>query len=630
VKTAAAMRLRLEQIEVEPGRPRQNTDRMLARVAAARADGVDLVAFPELAVPGCFVGDAWERPAFLRECQACGESLVAAADGIVVAFGNVAADPDRRNEDGRVRKYNALIVAEDRRALAPVASPYPWVIKTLLPNYRCFDDSRHFCDGRKAAAERGLMPDALVAPVPTSLGLIGGMLCEDAWDADYVLSPGRILAGRGARLLLNASCSPFTRDKNHKRNRVFGDLARTVGRPLAYVNATGVQDIGKTVYVFDGGSCLYDGRGGAIEGPPAFEEGSLTFDLPGGDGPFGHPVEPARDDTARIAHALLRGTDLLRKRLGIRRVVVGVSGGIDSATVAALYGCILPPEDLLLLNLPGPFSSNTTRSLARALADNLGCLYAEVPIGEAADLTRAQFAGLEVRAPGGRRCRPLALDDFAFENVQARDRGARVLAAAAAAFGGVFTCNANKAEITVGYGTLYGDIAGWLASIGDLWKGQVYDLARHLNEAYYGRPAIPEGIFRVVPSAELSAAQAVDEGRGDPLVYPYHDRLFRSWVERWNRATPEEILEWYLAGSLEQELGYEGRVADLFPDGRAFVADLERWWNLYQGMGVAKRLQAPPILAVTRRAFGFDHREAQFGPVYTGRYQELRRRAVSG
>ncbi len=618
------VRVRLVQMDVAPGRPQENTARMLEQLAQAAAEGVALIVFPELAVPGYLVGDLWDRPAFLRECEACGERIRAAATAITVVFGNVGLDWHLRNEDGRVRKYNALFAAEAGRFLRPAHDRLPFVSKTLLPNYRCFDDSRHFHDTRKLAVELGCSPADLVAPVPSRLGSLGLFLCEDAWDHDYALAPGRLLADRGADLLVNASCSPFTRDKNHKRGRVFAALARAVGRPLLYVNTVGVQDIGKTVYTFDGGTCAYDGQGGTVEGPAPFEPGVLTLTVPQGAAAFGRPQVLTRDETPAITEALLHGTRGMLRRLGLEKVAIGVSGGIDSATVAALYGRLLPPENLLLVNMPGPFSSHTTRTLARDLADNLGACYAEIPIGAATELTRGQFDAVAVQRAGGGAPTRLSLSGFGFENVQARDRGARVLAAAAAAFGGVFTCNANKAEITVGYGTLYGDIAGWLANIGDLWKGQVYDVARHLNTGVYGRPVIPEGTFRIVPSAELSAAQAVDEGKGDPLVYPYHDLLFRSWVERWNRATPEDVLEWYLEGMLERELGYAGRVSELFADGAALVADLEKWWNLYQGLGVAKRLQAPPILAVSRRAFGFDHREAQLGVTYTARYAELR------
>ena len=168
--------------------------------------------------------------------------------------------------------------------------------------------------------------------------------------------------------------------------------------------------------------------------------------------------------------------------------------------------------------------------------------------------------------------------------------------------------------------------------IGDLWKGELYALGRHLNAEVFGKAIIPEGIFTIVPSAELSDEQAVDEGKGDPLHYPYHDRLFFSWVQRWNRATPEEILEWYAAGSLNTELGLDPAVTDvyrLFPDAGAFIRDLERWWNLYNGIGVAKRVQAPPILAVSSRAFGFDHRESLGKAFYPDRYRQLRARLLA-
>jgi NAD+ synthase (glutamine-hydrolysing) len=241
-----------------------------------------------------------------------------------------------------------------------------------------------------------------------------------------------------------------------------------------------------------------------------------------------------------------------------------------------------------------------------------------------------QLHGLEASSIDGTLHATLLLEGLADESAQARDRGARVLAGAAQAFGGVFSCNANKAEITVGYGTLYGDIAGFLAPLGDLWKHDVYAVGRFLNESVYGREVIPTGIFDIVPSAELGAHHAVDEGKGDPLFYPYHDRLFFAFVQRWNRATPEEILEWHLAGTLSTELGLPADVdmKKLFSTSSDFIADLERWWNLYNGIGVVKRVQAPPILAVSSRAFGFDHRESLGRAVYTERYRELKRRAL--
>ena len=408
---------------------------------------------------------------------------------------------------------------------------------------------------------------------------------------------------------------------------MFSAVASRLGCPLAYVNNTGIQNNGKTVFTFDGASCVYDGAGRMLKTLPSYAEGVLDYELPrDSQAPGGNPVVLRPDDAATLCEAIRYGTGRFMQACGVERVVVGASGGIDSAVVAALYASLLPADRVLLVNLPSRFNSSTTISLARDLAANLGCGYVEIPIEDSVTLTRAQVDGAEVRWPEG--VRKLALTDFQVENIQARDRSSRVLAAVAAAFGGVFTCNANKAEMTVGYTTLYGDLGGYLANIADLWKGEVYAVGRYLNAKVYGRPVIPEGAFTLVPSAELSLAQAVDEGKGDPLVYPYHDCLFRAWVEAWNRATPEEILEWYLEGTLEKHIGYAGKTRDLFPDATAFLADLERWWNHYQGLGVAKRIQAPPVLAVKRRAFGFDHRESQLGARYTRRYLELKKKAL--
>lgn len=613
-------------MEVVPGCPAENTRRILEHVASARRDGIALVAFSEMVIPGYLLGDEWERPAFLRDCEAGGERVREASAGLTVVFGNVGLDWHKRNEDGRVRKYDALFVAEDGRFLSPEGFPYPFAVKTLMPNYREFDDSRHFYDLRKLALELGQDARRLLAPVVTRCGRVGAVLCEDGWDGDYALSPLRLLAEKGVDFFINASCSPFTLNKNHKRNRVFAAAAKALERPLFYVNNTGIQNNGKTVFTFDGSSCAYDGNGGQMEGPPAFEEGVLDVTIPAG-GRFGLPVTLRDDDTAMMARALLYGMDRFMKTCGVERVVVGASGGIDSALVAALYGRLLSSANLVLVNMPSRYNSTTTINLARTLASNLGCGYAEIPIEDAVRLTHSQVDGLTVAWTGG-ATRRLELGDTLLENVQARDRSARVLAAVAAAVGGVFTCNANKSEMTVGYTTLYGDLGGYLAAIADLWKGDVYAVARHLNREVYGRDVIPEGSFRVVPSAELSRAQAVDEGKGDPLVYPYHDCLFRSWVEAWNRCTPEENLDWYLSGTLESHLGYTGRVRDLFATPATFIADLERWWTQYQGLGVAKRIQAPPVLAIKRRAFGFDHRESQMGPRYSERYQALRRQAL--
>jgi NAD+ synthase (glutamine-hydrolysing) len=622
------VKLRLAQIEVLPGRPVDNTATILRCVESAKNDRVDLVVFPEMAVPGYLIGDEWERTSFLRECENCTEEICAASDGIVCIFGNVGIDWNKRNEDGRTRKYNALFVAENGKRVGPASGPYDFVIKTLHPNYREFDDSRHFFGLRHLALEIGRPVSELAVPVKTARLSLGCMICEDAWDADYGLSPADLLTQHGVDLLINISASPFTFDKNDKRHRILSGIASKHKTCLAYVSHTGIQNNGKTVFTFDGSSCVYDQLGNRIASADRFAETCLTVDLPAAGNGAPTVAAPRKDSIAELEAAIIYGTERFLKLVAAERVTIGISGGIDSSVAAAIYGRIMEPDNLLLVSMPGPFTSPITRELAAQLAINLGCCYLEVPIDESVAFTTRQIDGLTIKKAGGVDGPKIRLSEHVLENMQARDRSSRILAAVSQAFGGVFTCNANKAEATVGYSTFYGDLCGFLANLADLWKGEIYELARHLNEKVYGREVIPAGTITLKPSAELSPAQDIEKGLGDPLIYPYHDLLFKSWVESWDRTTPEEILEWYSTGELEQKLGYPGKLADLFPSANEFVADLERWWDLYQGLGLAKRIQAPPILAVKRRAFGFDHRESQMGSRYTRRYAELKQQLL--
>jgi NAD+ synthase (glutamine-hydrolysing) len=314
-------------------------------------------------------------------------------------------------------------------------------------------------------------------------------------------------------------------------------------------------------------------------------------------------------------------------RARLERVLVGVSGGIDSAVSAAFFTDLLGPRNVLLVNMPSRFNTETTKGLAAELMSNLNTWSAVVSIEESVALTRRQLDGLVITRPGHEKI--LSLSDFHLENVQARDRSARILAGLASAFDGVFPSNANKAETTVGYATLLGDHAGFLAPLADLWKHQIYALGRHLNEQVFGAPVIPEGIFDVRPSAELSDAQDPEKGGGDPMIYWYHDKLFEAWMQRWRRCAPEDILGWYADGTLTEQLRLDHPIEDAFPDAATFIADLERWWKLFKGMGVVKRLQAPPVVAVCRRAFGFDYRESLLDPYFTREYTAVKSRLLS-
>ena len=623
----------LAQMKILPGHPEANTAAMLKMIAAAKEAQAGLIIFPEMAIPGYLLGDTWEQESFLQECEDCGKIIIAASQDICIMFGNIAMDWTKHNNDGRIRKYNAFFTAQNGRLIQPPQMPYPFVIKTLLPNYREFDDTRHFFSLQKLSRELDISLAELIAPLQISHAgktyHVGCLLCEDGWSDDYEITPLDILAQYDKLdFLVNISSSPYTLGKNKKRHRVFGHEAQRLSAPIFYVNNIGLQNNGKTIYTFDGSSTVYNRKGEIILAQNAYQESLACLDLE--SIPALPPVtSDSKSDIAHIYEALSYGVKEFLRSINVSKVTIGISGGIDSAVAAALYTSILGPKSILLINMPSIYNSQTTKGLAHKLASNLGCQYMIIPIQESVEHTIEQLKTipLENALPMQQH---LSVSSFVAENIQARDRSSRVLAGAAAAFGSVFTCNANKAEMTVGYSTLYGDLSGFLAVLADLWKYQIYDLAYYLNEEIFHYAAIPQETIDIIPSAELSAAQCIDKGQGDPLIYPYHDFLFRSFVERWNKATPEDILRWYDAGCLERELGCpDGLVQKLFPDTESFICDLERWWKLFTGIAIAKRIQAPPVLAVSRRAYGFDHRESQNGTHYTARYKELKSSLLS-
>ena len=414
-------------------------------------------------------------------------------------------------------------------------------------------------------------------------------------------------------------------DENIERHNFCTGRAIEAQCPLIYVNAVGIQNTGKTIYAFDGGSSIYNSRGELVHRVEPFHETLSVVEVD--DIELMPALEIVDEPAAEIYRAISFGVDRFLKQIGAGKVVIGISGGIDSAVAAALYTKVLGAENVLLVNMPSVFNSATTKNLSEQLAKNLGCKYAVVPIQDSVDATIKQLESTPVTFLSYGAAEEIKISSFARENIQARDRSARVLAALAAATGGVFTCNANKAETTVGYATLYGDAAGFLSALADLWKFQVYDLARYLNAEVYGREVIPQGIIDIVPSAELSDAQNVDEGKGDPLHYDYHDYLFRAFVEK--NLAPEDILQAYADGNLEKMLGCaENLVKKYFPTAAEFIADLEKWWNAFAGMGVAKRLQAPPVLAVTSRPFG-SFSESQYPPYFTKNFHELKQNLLN-
>ena len=611
------------QMEVLPGDPEANLARIIRGIDEATAAGGSLVVFPEMALPGYLIGDDWEHDALLRDladmnaeivahtrgrCAAVWGSVAAMLDGHVPVLGRVPA-AGGRGEDGRTRKYNAAFVAAAGRLVDNGVFP-GFTPKALMPKYREFDDERHFFSLLKLAQELGLPPADLVAPFPLEIAggtrRVGVILCEDMWDDDYAFKPVSVLTGKGAPLIVDISASPFGIGKQAKRDRVLAERSR--GCEFFYANCVGAQNNGKNVFVFDGASPVYVDGTKVAQGP-SFLEAAVTS---------GTPVPPETGEIASIHAALLTGLRKTLAQIGAAKVVIGISGGIDSAVVAALCTQILGAANVIGVNMPSRYNTATTRGLAADLAGRLGIRFLVAPIEESVDLTRRQVAELTGAPVAG----------LVDENVQARDRGSRVLAALAAQIGAiekcgvVFTNNGNKTEVAQGYCTLYGDVGGAVAPVADLYKTQVFALARHINAT--GGGPIPEGMLTVKPSAELSDAQNPDRGGGDPFQFEYHDRLLYQFIEL--RRTPEDILADFAAGRLEAALGLAaGRrvVGTFFPDVAAFVADLELVWRRLR-QSFFKRVQAPPIVVVSKRAFGFDLRESQLRPHFTRRYARLK------
>ena len=728
------IRIAFGQIQVHPGDPATNFQSMMQAINYAKAVSTDILIFPELCLSGYIVGDLWDQVPFINDCLYYGEELVKATanTNLTIIFGNVGIDERLRNLDGNLRKYNALYVASKGQLVSNPSQPYPFTIKTLLPCYRYFNEPRHFTSANVVAKERNLSLSDINQPLTicTRQGAftIAPVICEDSWDTNYPDCPTSLMVesakakGQHIDLIVNCSSSPYTIHKQEQRHALFSAQAKQYNTPIAYTNHVGIQNNGKNICIYDGCSTLYDVNGSVVEEVPAFEntvrptllKDTLWQPISSSNSTTNH-IEHPKDDilsthleinktnTTYDAHhtddthstnepyattpayiptlfkALQYGIRQFLAQTGIKKIVIGASGGIDSAFNAALYSTVLPPENLYLINMPSRYNSDMTKDLAYQLAQNIGCHYGVFPIEEGVNATIAQLEGQTftkspLKASGHVHKHTLAddatisnsttdticesqqittnhteqthvdtdLDTITFlqlptlakENIQARDRSSRILAGIASAVNGAFTCNGNKTEFTIGYATMYGDLAGFLAVTGDVWKTDVYALARYMNEHIFKREVIPQGSIDVVPSAELSDAQDVTQGLGDPLQYEYHDCLFRAFVEGTphtlphQRLTPEDILCAYEKGTLEHLLGLSHPVSHYFTSTDQFINDLERWWKSFNGLAVAKRIQSPPLFLISERAFGSDLSESQLKPYFSRTYHIIKERVL--
>lgn len=616
------MKIAVVQMDIQPGHPDKNTKKIIREIEKARDAGDEMIIFPEMAVPGYLLGDEWENEAFVRDCYAFNEQIKEATKDIVAIWGNIDLDELLRSEDGRIRKYNAAFIAKDGDYIGSGR-----VHKTLMPKYREFDDERHFYSARKEADDHQRPLKNFLNPFLINFKAgnrkVGIILCEDMWSDDYTVHPIDILLDNGSDLIVNLSCSPWTWRKNNKRHSVVRDRIKKKPVCFVYANNVGIQNNGKNIFLFDGNTTIYNPDGSLQLVAPDYTETTLQATL----FESGYPVVPNPEigkekDKEELFAGLVYGIRRFFKSFPNKKVVLGLSGGIDSALSATLLTEALGAENVFAINMPSKYNSETTKGAAKRLAENLGIYYATIPIQrsfentiedlEAAVFDRLDNSGMKV---------PILLSPLNRENLQARDRGSRVLAGVASALGAVFVNNGNKTETAFGYATLYGDVNGALAPIADLYKMEVYELARFINNKK-GKEIIPSTIFEIPASAELSDTQNVDEGKGDPILYPYHDKLVRAFVVF--RLDPEDILNYYAEGRLGEVLHCDQAYIDVhFPNAVTFIADLEHKWRIYK-ISYFKRIQAPPIIAVSKRAFGFDLRESQNGIYYTQAYLKLK------
>lgn len=563
------MRIALAQIDAVVGDIDGNRRRILAALADARSQKADLVLFPELAVTGYPPEDLLLRPGFLRAAASSLEQIARQVRGCVALIGTPHFDGDL---------YNACAVCAERKLRG-------FIRKRFLPNYGVFDEERYFASGRELLL------------LELNGVKIGVTICEDMWQPG---APATDLALAGAELIVNISASPFHVGRDRMREEMFRTRARDLVSFVAFCNLVGGQD----ELVFDGHSVVIDDAGEVVARATGFAEELLVVDIDptaaiarrltdvrkrafareqalpalttlslasrkrrSRRSALDIRVAPFADNLEQMRKALVLGLSDYVCKNGFTDVVVGVSGGIDSALTAALAVEALGATRVHCVSMPSRFSSRETQSDARLLADSLATDFHEIGIEPMLE----EFESALAPTFSGRE------SDLAEENVQARVRGV-LLMALSNKFGWLLVATGNKSELSVGYATLYGDMAGGFALLKDVFKTDVFRLARYLNERAGGE-LIPATIIERPPSAELRENQ-LDEDSLPP--YSELDRVLEAYIEE-DRSRGELLEDGFRADVVERAIAMIDRAE-------------------------YKRRQAPPGVKLRPKAFGRDRR----------------------
>ena len=536
------MKIALAQLDYHIGNFEGNLAKMLLAIREAKSQEADIICFGELATCGYPPRDFLEFDDFIHLAEASIQKLADAARGIAVVVGSPSHNPVIEGKD----LYNSAYFLAGGKVVQVQH-------KALLPTYDIFDEYRYF------------EPATEFKVVEYKGKRIALSICEDLWNLGnenplYTICPLDEMLPQKPDFILNISASPFAHDHAEDRIRVLKANAARYQIPLFYVNHVGAQ----TEIIFDGGSMVVAPQGTIIDELPYFEECIRYYDLDEVWRAGRETLQP-KDKMTLIHDALVCGLKDYFRKLGFKKAILGLSGGIDSAVVAVLAAEALGEDNVRVLLLPSQFSSDHSVLDARQLAENLGVQYDIIPI------EKIYHTYLEVLEPHF-RAHPFNITE---ENIQARIRG-NLLMAFSNKFGHILLNTTNKSEMAVGYGTLYGDLCGGLSVIGDVYKTEVYELARYLNRR---QEIIPENIITKPPSAELRPNQKDSDSLPeydelDPLLYQYIEK----------HQSPQDLIE----------MGFDEKL----------VQRVLRMVN----MNEFKRYQTAPVLRVTSKAFGMGRR----------------------
>jgi NAD+ synthase (glutamine-hydrolysing) len=537
------MKIALAQLNFIIGDFDYNTKKTIDTLHSAKAQGADLVVFAELSVCGYSPCDFLDFNQFIDHCEESAKKIAAACTDIACIIGLPTKNPNTKGKD----LYNSAYFIEGGQVKAVVN-------KALLPNYDVFDEYRYF------------EPAVNFRCINFMGHKIALTICEDLWNINdnpmYVISPMDQLIKESPDFMINIAASPFAYNHDEERVQVLGDNCRKYKLPLFYVNQIGAQ----TEIIFDGGSLVFDCDGSLLDELPYFQESLNFYSLEKGRILDRNAItHNPHNDIEQIHDALVLGIKDYFAKSGFSKAVLGLSGGIDSALVCALAAEALGAENVMAVLMPSEYSSDHSIQDALDLVANLGCKHEIIPIKEATaafdSMMKSAFNNLPF--------------NVAEENIQARSRGVVVMAMSNK-FGYILLNTSNKSECAVGYGTLYGDMAGAISVLGDVYKTQVYKLSNYINRE---KEIIPQNSIVKPPSAELRPGQKDSDSLPD---YDTLDAILFQYIEL-KKSVSALIL-----------MGFE----------ESLVKRIVQMVNRAE----FKRKQAPPILRVSPKAFGTGRR----------------------